>query len=176
MGTLTDIKLARTVLGRLAPLGEAATGLFLPDIAREIPAARKMVAMTVAKSGDKGLLQKAFNLGAISDSYNLNSVSALQAAEPLLINCPFQSVTVGGIEARYINGKQLLDIKNVSDGQLYYALEGTIIYFKSATSPVAGTLIIIANYIPLTATFEDQFEPLLLSAISSNVTTAQANG
>lgn len=166
---MTRKELAQKVLDRLVHLGQESGGLFLPDAWKEVAPALKMLASQIAQSGDRRMLQKEFALDIADSAVDLNTADALLADEPLLITYPFPAVRVGSKEAWFINGKQNLDRKPVTDNQTYYTIHANslILKRKTAIDDGTGTCLVTADFIPLTENWQPKFEPLMIEAVKA---------
>jgi hypothetical protein len=166
MATTIDVieKTRERLQGRLSE--EVITGLDY-TIEQAIPQALRVLAEKVMK-GDRYeavVLQKNFT-GTITGT-TVNLTTLLTAAEPLLCESPFGSVTHPSVALpfEFVPDRKRLQWESSPDFA-FYTLDGpTLVFVPPDGLTLTGNVTIQANFVPLLSSLPEQLVPPLVSEI-----------
>lgn len=169
----TNRQIAEQVIAAVNHLGQESSGLYIPDIVKEIPNVIKQFVYWLADNGkpeDRKLFQKDFTVPIVTASgFDTGDLTtALSTAEPMFLHLPFNSVThpdtQSGSELHYASDKNNLAFEDLTAGFDYYAVEGSTIYV-SADPELTGNLTIRSFYFPSMSNIKPQFEQEIVTRL-----------
>lgn len=183
---VTDICLK--ALARISPLSQENATLF-PLLRSSLPAALNSLGSKVALGNRRQLLEKSFTFSINAPTQTADLTAAFETGETLLI--PYDPTTGNFVQfeqvfttlgtAYFIPSKQLLDIAELDNGQIYYGLRAQTMFLKSAESQ-SGNVTVYGSYIPIieddlvTITIPAEFEDDLVNELIATYKMAQPLG
>lgn len=145
---------------RVSPDAAVSANVNLGLIRSALPAALNSFGFKTSLGPQRRLLQKEFT-GTISGR-SIDLGPFVNAAEPLLLPfdamsqnyIPFEAVNTNEGRAVFISDKGHLDIQQLDDGNVYYAIQSRTLWFNAQTMPT-GSVTIIGNFTPAITTVDD---------------------
>ncbi|HWP53163.1 MAG TPA: hypothetical protein VN476_03470 [Pyrinomonadaceae bacterium] len=164
---MDKVDVARTAQTRIAHLGVADSGWWLPNIVKQVPTAMQTVAQSIASSPEKNVLTTTFTvtLSGSGDTTVGSLTAAITAAEPIILIPPFVSVREAtGKEYKYQETRNQLDTQDMANGDCYYFVQGTSLIARKVTAGPT-TLLVVASYVPTPENFPNQFKDNVVAAL-----------
>jgi hypothetical protein len=166
---MTSSELAEKALRKLNPVGDAARLVLRTTLLTLIPVALELLADKVAQGpGYKGL-QKDFDLTPVAGAVDIPTLMIFD------INRSVVRVASSNDFLTPIDDILTLENGNLPSDQVYYALDGSSLRFRSTTPSLtdyATAVKVRANFIPTPATLPTQYEgnavEVLVSLVGSD--------
>lgn len=177
----TARSIATTVLAQAEHLSEEPSGIFLPDIAKLIPATIRELVIEIVNTGrpdERHLLTKTINPAIVSVSNDFDTVdltSDLTSSEPILLDLPFPGVQHASSQSGEL--LRVADLRNLrfaelSEGMDWYSIDGSTLYIN-ASPELTGNLKIRSYYVPAVTNLPQQFESELIQRLLMKIGLAR---
>lgn len=170
---MTARQVAEAVIAQMQHLGEEVEGVYIPDIAHEIPGTIKEMVMDVAQTGmpaDRKLFQKSFSFTIVPVVDNFDTAdmaSAFAAAEKIYLHLPFPAVIHADSQAGellWVADLQNLRFESTGNGFDHYSVDGQTIYIN-AEPELTGNITVKSFFFPLVTNLSNQHTQELIQRL-----------